>query len=161
MKALIFTITCLIILLPGVLLAQQGQPKITLFQSIPFVEGNNVNTETFVQALYTLAIALAAFIAVLKIIGAGVKYALSEVVTSKEEAKKDIQNALLGLIIILAAVTILNTVNPNLTNLSALRNADPININAGGRSQSSQQPFQPNNLSEGVTCYGETGCPTE
>jgi hypothetical protein len=54
-------------------------------------------------------------LAVLKITIAGVKYMLSDVVTSKESAKKDIQGALFGLLIVLAAVIILNTINPSLS----------------------------------------------
>jgi hypothetical protein len=41
---------------------------------------------------------------------------LTDVVTTKESAKKDIKGALVGLLIIVAAGFILNIINPNLTN---------------------------------------------
>ncbi len=64
-----------------------------------------------------MSISVAGMIAVIKIIIAGVKYMLSDVITSKEEAKKDIKGALLGLILIMSAVLILQVINPQLTNL--------------------------------------------
>lgn len=41
---------------------------------------------------------------------------LSDIVTRKEEAKSDIQGALLGLLVILGAFIILNTINTDITN---------------------------------------------
>lgn len=69
----------------------------------------------YLNAIYVMAISAAALLAVVKIITAGVKYMLSDIVTSKETAKKDIRTAILGLIIIISAVLILNVINPNLT----------------------------------------------
>ena len=45
---------------------------------------------------------------------------LTDVVTSKEDAKKDIQAALTGLLIIISAVVILTTINPNLVKFNLL-----------------------------------------
>lgn len=93
-------------------MAQEGyQPLV----GIPFVEGGG-GLSAYFNALYVAAISLAALIAVIKIIVAGVKYMLSDVVTNKESAKKDIRTALLGLLIIVSAVLILETINPQLTN---------------------------------------------
>ena len=90
------------------------------FQDLPFVSG--MSMESYATTLYRISITLAAFLVVLRLILAGVKYMFSEVVTNKEEAKKDITQALLGLLIILAAVTLLNTINPSLTELDFFRN---------------------------------------
>ena len=90
--------------------------------SVPGVDGKN-DTIHYVQSLYYLSITAGALIAVVKIIFAGVQWMLSDVITSKEKAKKDIQGALLGLVIILSAVLILNTVNPQLTTLNLFANA--------------------------------------
>lgn len=68
----------------------------------------------YINFLYALSISLAALLAVIKIIIAGVKYMLSDVVTSKGAAKQDIQAALFGLLLILGAYIILNTINPQL-----------------------------------------------
>ena len=56
--------------------------------------------------------------AVIKIIVAGMKYMLSDVVTNKQEAIGDIRGSLLGLLIVLAAWLVLWTINPQLTDTS-------------------------------------------
>lgn len=93
--------------------------------NLPYVDGNQ-STEDYVNGLYILAISVAAFLAVIKIIFAGVKYVMSDIVTSKEDAKTDIRGALIGLMIVLGAWIILNTINPSLTELNALKNAPPL-----------------------------------
>ena len=81
---------------------------------IPGVDiGSDFNS--YINALYKLSIAIAALLAVIKIIVAGLKWMLTDLITSKEDAKKDIQGAVLGLLIIIAAVIILETINPQLT----------------------------------------------
>jgi hypothetical protein len=76
----------------------------------------NGNFGEYVNFLYALAISVAALIAVVKIIVAGMKYMMSEVVTTKGDAKKEITSSLLGLLLILGAYIILYTINPQLTN---------------------------------------------
>lgn len=108
-------------LLPEVTLAQT---TVKLFQDIPFIgNATNLNIENYVNALYQAAIGIAAVLVVIKLILAGVKYMFSEVVTDKASAKADIRGSLLGLIIVLGAVTILNTINPDLTKLDFLERA--------------------------------------
>ncbi len=107
--------------LPASVLAQNPndpndyKPMVT----IPFVTGD-LSVEAYINALYLLAISVAAVMAVLKITIAGVKYMLDDVVTHKQEAKKDIYGAIFGLVIVLAAVVILNTINPQLTTFDIL-----------------------------------------
>jgi len=81
---------------------------------IPQLQGGGFND--YINAVYALCISVAALLAVVKIIVAGVKYMFSDIVPQKNGAKKDIQGALLGLVIVLAAVLILTVINPNLTN---------------------------------------------
>ncbi len=73
---------------------------------------------TYINSLYALSISIAALLAVIKIIIAGVKWMMTDVVTTKGEAKKDIQGALIGLIIVIAAVLILNQINEDITNVN-------------------------------------------
>jgi len=104
---------------------------------IPYVDTSApASLAGYVNALYTAAISIAAFMAVVKIIFAGVKYMLSDVVTSKEDAKKDIRGALIGLLIVVGAVLILNTINPQLKGLRAL-DGPPINVELRGGGQNS------------------------
>ena len=78
--------------------------------------------------LFILIIVFGALAAVIKIAIAGVKWMMTEVVTGKEEAKKDIWGALIGLAILLSVYVVLNTINPNLTNLDVLQGTSNISI---------------------------------
>jgi hypothetical protein len=80
---------------------------------IPNVDPSS-NFNEYINSLYVLSISIAALLAVIKIIIAGVKWMMTDVVTSKGEAKKDIQGALIGLLIVISAVLILNVINPDL-----------------------------------------------
>lgn len=95
----------------------QETGNIPTFVPLVGIPGVDADAEfgTYINALYTLSISLAALLAVIKIVIAGVKWMLTDIVTSKENAKKDIQGALVGLLIIISAVVVLNFVNPKLT----------------------------------------------
>lgn len=88
-----------------------------------------LTTEGYVNALYLLAITVSALLAVVKIIFAGVRYTLSDVITDKGKAIADIKGALLGLLIVLSAVLILNTINTDLTTINIFGNAPQPTIN--------------------------------
>lgn len=88
---------------------------------------NDTGFEAYLELLYILAISAAALIAVVRLMLAGLKYIGSEVITDIADAKKDIQNVLIGLGIILLATTILRTINPQLVNLAAIPNAPSYN----------------------------------
>lgn len=105
-----FLFIFLVFILPLPLLAQTTPEYLVGIGVDP-----NANFNDYINSLYVLSIALAALLAVIKIIVAGLKWMLTDLVTSKEDAKKDIQGAVLGLIIIVAAVIILETINPRLT----------------------------------------------
>lgn len=80
--------------------------------------GGNNSFDSLINALYALSITIAAFLAVIKIIVAGVKWMMSDVVTNKSDAKKDIYGAIIGLVIVLAAVMILTIINADTVNFS-------------------------------------------
>src|SRR6056297_1632683 len=88
---------------------------------IPGLSADQYGISGYINALYLLSISVAAFLAVGMLILAGFKYMLTDVVTQKEEAKKDIRGAVIGLLIVIAAVLILNlqTVNRPVTTPSA------------------------------------------
>lgn len=112
---------------PIVVFGAEGTTVNTFIDNIPFLSGEKT-TQAFVDAMYKLAIALASIIVVIRLMMAGAKYMLSEVVSSKSKAKEDIKNALLGLLIILAAVLILGTINPKLVGLNFLSDASKLDI---------------------------------
>lgn len=100
-------------------------PNYVPIVSIPGVD-SSMTIETYIDALFKLSITVAGLIAVVKIIFSGVKWMLSDVITDKSSAKKDIRGAIFGLLIILTAVLVLNTINTNLTVLNIFANAPSI-----------------------------------
>lgn len=111
-------LTLSFILPAGLLWAQDFEPLV----GIPGVtdrEGKP-GIGDYMNAVYRLSISIAALLAVLILIKAGVKYMFSEIVTSKEDAKRDIKGALLGLLLIISAVLILSTINRDLTNFDVV-----------------------------------------
>lgn len=82
--------------------------------NIPGYSGSSSSFSDFVNLIYGVSISVAALLAVVKIVIAGLKWMLSDIVTDKTEAKKDIQSALFGLIIIISAVLIITTINPTI-----------------------------------------------
>jgi hypothetical protein len=115
---LIFTIIPVTLLLVGIdVVEAQTPPRTLIDMDLGGSSTGRPNIVAYLNSLFAVALGLAAIIAVIKIIIAGVKYMLSDVVTNKASAKDDIKNALLGLIILLAVFLILYTINPNLTRL--------------------------------------------
>lgn len=95
---------------------------------IPGLDARGYNVNEYINALYVLSISVAAFLVVLRLILAGLQYMFSDIVTNKEAAKKDIRNAFVGLFIVVGAVIILNTINPQLTNLTALSDIREVTV---------------------------------
>lgn len=123
------------ILLPIPISAQGNPPEqkfIPLVQ-IPGITDREANIEDYINGLYTLSITAAALLVVVKLIGAGAGYVMSDVVTSKEQSKKDIRNAIIGLLIILASVTILTEINPNLRRLDFLSGVEGLDFSGDNR----------------------------
>ncbi len=96
-----------------------GNPSVTEGKYKPLTNVPGLTTignfNDYINSIYALSIAIAGLLAVVKIIIAGVKWMTSDIVTNRTEAKKDIQGAVFGLLVVLGAVIILNTINKNLT----------------------------------------------
>lgn len=71
----------------------------------------------YIQKIYTFALGFGTLLAMGMIIFGAVEYTLSEAVTKKEDAKDRIMGAIWGLVLLLAATLILNTINPQLPEL--------------------------------------------
>jgi len=138
-----------IVLLPTVAFGNGDFVKLV---GIPNISPSSLSTEDYVQALYKLAIGVGAMLAVLKLIGAGAKYITSDIITSKESAKKDIKNSILGLLVILSAVLVLQTINPALKNLSFLANAPRADVTI----ENDREKYAIENI-----CNRPAGCRTE
>jgi hypothetical protein len=141
----------ILLLTPTLTLAQVAYTPLV---GLPGVDtGGDFNK--FINTLYILSISIAALLAVIKITIAGVKYMLTDVVTSKSEAKKDIQGALLGLLVVISAVMILTFINPQLTTINF--NPDRVEVAYVPSPPSSK----PDNLGPGdeiITGITETDC---
>lgn len=95
-----------------------AQSKYQPLVGIPGVGQNTGDFNDYLQAIYATSISLAALLAVIKIVIAGVKWMTTDIVEGKSDAKKDIEGAVLGLIVILSAVLILYIINPNIGSVS-------------------------------------------
>lgn len=126
MRSFFITTALLLISIPHVLFAQTSQEFVPLV-GIPGVDPES-NLEGYINALFVIAIGVAGVLAVIKLIMAGVSYMFSEIPSVKSDAKGDITGALLGLLLILASVTILRTINPNITRFDVLRSASPLQV---------------------------------
>jgi hypothetical protein len=78
----------------------------------------NPNILEYLKNIYTFGIALVGGLAVIKIVYGGIVYMLSDVVTNKSEAIKEIQAAVVGLLVALGSATLLFTINPKLLTLN-------------------------------------------
>ena len=129
----------LLCLVGGFCIAQSVGAQDTTYTSmvtLPKLSGGEATAEQYVNILYILSISIAGILAMVKIIFAGVKYMLTDVVVAKGDAKKDILGALLGLVIVLGAVLILNTINPQLSTISFFRDGPSVGVvGSGGANQ--------------------------
>ena len=116
MKFFLTSILLGISLLPASVLAQN------FLVGIPGIGSPTGNFDGYINAIYAMFISIAALLAVVKIVIAGVKYMFTDIVPQKTQAKQDIQGAIFGLILILGAVLILTVINPDLTNFNLEQN---------------------------------------
>ena len=91
--------------------------------NIPALEGagNAATLPAFVNSLYKIAIGLAAVLAVLQIIRAGIMYMGGDSVTEKKEAKNLIALSIGGLVLILSPVIVFSIINPSILDLKIER----------------------------------------
>lgn len=74
--------------------------------------------QRYLPGIFNLAIGLSAVFAVLMIVIGGFQYISTDAIMKKEDGKKRIQNAVLGLVFVISAWLILYTINPNLLTLN-------------------------------------------
>lgn len=117
-RIIIFTLTLLSLPFFG---AAQESSEYKPLTTIPGVtDGTSLTLASYLNAIFTLLIALAAIFAVVRITVAGFQYMMTDAWGSKEEAKGTIKAVLIGLIVLLLTVVILETVNPNILSLDVL-----------------------------------------
>lgn len=93
--------------------AQAYQP----LAPIPGVS-SGISFSQFVERIVVIALSIGAILAVLMLVVGGFEWMVSEAVHKKELGRERVRNAIFGLLILLAAVLVLNTINPQLINLN-------------------------------------------
>jgi hypothetical protein len=71
---------------------------------------------TFLSQAFQFGLAIAAALAVIMIVWGGVEYMLSESLFNKEDGRKKIYNAIIGLLLALVSWLILYIINPDILN---------------------------------------------
>ena len=82
---------------------------------------SNMSLPQFFNATFSLAISAGAILAVLRLAYAGWLYMSSDAFGTKSHAKEVIQNAILGLLLLIGIYIILNQINPCLLNLNVVQ----------------------------------------
>ncbi|MFQ5540815.1 MAG: hypothetical protein ACE5F4_01030, partial [Candidatus Paceibacteria bacterium] len=113
MRVLIFAILAL---LPLPLIAATGD--FVPLSPIPNLgTSGDITLEQYANAVFMLAISVGAILAVLRIITGGFKYMTTEAVTTKGDARLTIQNAVVGLLLLLSVWLVLSIINPQIADL--------------------------------------------
>jgi len=103
-------------------------PEFVAITNIPVDVSGESGLANYLNFLYLLSIAVAVTFAIIKIALAGTSYMMSDVVTSKEGAKKDIYGALLGLLIILSTFVVLSTISDDLISFDVLGDTETFTL---------------------------------
>ncbi len=128
---------------PGTAVPQGGAlPAYTPLEPLPGIDpglesGNINNFPRLFNGLFKLLLGLGAILAVGSVVWGGIVYMTSEVIDRKSWAIAKIKSSLWGLLLLIAAFVILNTINPQLVNLGLfttsvnnVKNAAPATTNA-------------------------------
>jgi hypothetical protein len=102
--------------------AQGSGQFIPLLPDLPIVNDGS-NLPTFINGIFRLTVGLAAILAVIMIVIGGFRYMMTESPFTMGDAKGQIADALIGLLIVLASILILRTINPELVQLDVFRSA--------------------------------------
>jgi hypothetical protein len=102
----------------------------TLLEPLPCIGSENVycskngeimpsvpSFDTYTQYIFNIVYALATVAAVFMIVWSGFRYVTVESFTGKSDAKKGLQNAVLGLILLFGSYLLLKTINPKLVEI--------------------------------------------
>ncbi len=122
MKHLPSIITATLLTLFGGFIVVSAQGYIPLV-SLPGVttSGQPIKMDTYLSGMIKLIIAVAGTLSILMLVIAGTKYVAASISPiAKKDAIGDIQNALIGLTLVLSSYLLLNTLNPKLVSFSLM-----------------------------------------
>jgi len=118
LKIGIFVMLAMIIL--PVLKVSAAENDYTVLAPLPGIgdKGGTTNLQSYIPAIFSLAIGLSAVAAVLMIVIGGFQYMSADAIMKKTAGRQRIQNAIIGLVFVITAWLILHTINPNLLTLN-------------------------------------------
>ena len=90
---------------------------------------NSTSLANFFNNLYKYVIGLAAVLAVIMIIWGGLEISTQDSISKQSAGKEKIQQAILGLVLVLSPVLVFSIINPNILNLSL--NLPPLETKSG------------------------------
>lgn len=108
-----------LLLLPLLAAAQGDQQFVPLLPSLPGIDTlqQGDSLAVFLTQIYKICIGLAAVLAVLQLMRAGVMYMGGDSITEKKEARNLIAVSIAGLLLVLAPVIVFSIINPKILNL--------------------------------------------
>lgn len=124
---------------------------------------NSSSLANFFNNLYKYLIGLAAVIAIIEIIWGGLEISTQDSVSKHADGKEKIQQAIIGLILVLAPVIVFSIINPSILNLSlnlpALNTAtNPSGGTSGGTGTGGGGGGAPNTPDPGADAAKNAGC---
>jgi len=119
---------------PHMAFASDNTTFITLAPDIPYIGGKFNDMPTLLNTLLFASVAIAALLAVIMVAVGGFKWMTTDSVFAIGDAKSQITEAITGLLVVLMAVLVLKTINPELLNLNIFRagEKDVSTTNTGG-----------------------------
>lgn len=100
-------------------------PEIPLIDTKEF-DGSTASMSNLMNAFLSIAIVISAVLAVIMVAIGGFKYMTTDSVFQISGAKEQIANAIIGLLVVLMAILILWTINPQIVNLKLFDKTDYI-----------------------------------
>ncbi len=157
----------------------QGFVPLTNIPGLTSVQPDSAGLASFLNNLYKYLVGLAAVLAVVEIIWGGLEISTQDSVSKNQAGKERIQQAILGLVLVLSPVLVFTIINPSILNLSLnlppIKQVSGMNTNTGtqtnngngGLSVSSTQCTSPTGtVLQQVSCpssataqtFATTGC---
>lgn len=107
---------------------------------------------SLINGIFKIAIIVGAMLAVLRLVYAGFLYMGTDLFDRKSAAKEAIQNAIIGLLLLVTTYIILNQINPDLLKLNITQNIKPATGSTSGGSRNADAPISPmsNSFNDGL-----------
>ncbi len=121
--------------------------------------GQDINLPGLIKSIYTYSIVISAILAVIMITIGGIQYMGSGSYTQTGAGRERMQNAVIGVLIVIGAVLMLETINPQIVELSLFEDVEHVQPEMGGRGNEDLEAGGENDGSEcDYTTASRSGC---